>query len=123
MSMEIKGRCTQVLPVQTGMGKKGQWRKLEFVIETNSQYPKKVCLALWGDKVNNTPAVGDELTCGIDLESREHNSRWFTEVRCWKIEGFTGNLNKRSSQQQQDDWGSGKTDSNKTQDDMGDLPF
>ncbi len=30
--------------------------------------------------------AGDSLKVSIDLESREHNGRWFTEVRAWKIE-------------------------------------
>ena len=97
--MEIKGKCIQVMDVVTGTKKdgSGEWKKMDFVIETEGQYPKKVCLQLFGDKVNNTPAVGDNLTCSISLESREYNSRWYTQANCWKIEGFTGNMKKAKS--------------------------
>ncbi len=102
--MELKGRCIKVMPMQTGMGKKGQWKKMEFVVETKSQYPKQVCLSLWGDKVDSAPAVGDDLTLSVELESREYNNRWYTEVRAWKIEGFTGNM-KANKAKKDDGWG------------------
>ena len=87
MSMEIKGRVIQLLQPQTGQGKKGQWKKQEFVIETPSQYPKKVCLSLWGEKIDQySLAVGDQVNVSVDLESREYNGRWYTEARAWKLE-------------------------------------
>ncbi len=90
MAMELKGRVIQLLPLQSGMGKKGQWRKQEFIIETQSQYPKKVCLSIWGDKIDQFGVTeGDEVNVGIDLESREYNGRWYTDVRAWKVEKGT----------------------------------
>ena len=38
MAMELKGKVIQILPAQTGMGKKGQWKKQEFIVETQAQY-------------------------------------------------------------------------------------
>lgn len=85
--MEVKGRVVQLLPMQTGTGKKGQWKKQEFIIETQAQYPKKICLSAWGDKVDQFRlSVGDTVTVGVDLESREYNGRWYTEARAWKLE-------------------------------------
>ena len=85
--MEVKGKVIQLLPVATGMGKKGQWKKQEFIIETQAQYPKKICLSAWGDKVDQYGlAVGDMVNVSVDLESREYNGRWYTEARAWKLE-------------------------------------
>lgn len=86
--MKLTGKIIQLLPLQEGQGKKGPWAKQEFILELPGQYPKKVCLALWGeDKINNYDLqVGLEVTAHIELESREHNGRWFTEVKAWKIE-------------------------------------
>jgi len=84
--MEIVGSVVSLLPQQTGAGKNGQWKKQEFVIETPGQYPKKVCLSLWGDKVDECPlSIGDKITASINIESREYNGRWFTDVRAWKL--------------------------------------
>jgi hypothetical protein len=94
MSMELKGKVIQLLPLQTGMGKKGQWKKQEFIVETQSQYPKKVCLSAWGDKIDQfNVAAGDIVNISVDLESREYNGRWYTEARAWKLEksGNSGN--------------------------------
>ncbi len=85
--MEIKGRLIHVLAVQSGEGKNGPWKKQDFVIETDGQYPKKVCLTIWGDKFNETfLTVGNELLVSFDAESREYNGRWFTDLKAWKIE-------------------------------------
>jgi hypothetical protein len=73
------------------MGKKGQWRKQEFVVETQSQYPKKVCLSIWGDKIDQFGITeGDEVNVAVDLESREYNGKWYTEARAWKVEKSGG---------------------------------
>ncbi|HZY78505.1 MAG TPA: DUF3127 domain-containing protein [Cyclobacteriaceae bacterium] len=86
MSMDIKGKVIQLLSPQTGQGKKGVWKKQEFVIETQSQYPKKVCLSMWGDKIDQFRlSVGETVTVSFELESREYNSRWYTEARAWKV--------------------------------------
>lgn len=85
--MDVKGKVIQLLQLQSGMGKKGPWKKQEFILETQSQYPKKVCLSIWGDKVDQfNVRVGDLLTASVELESREYNGRWYTEARAWKIE-------------------------------------
>jgi Domain of unknown function (DUF3127) len=84
--MEIKGRVVQLLAPQTGQGKKGVWKKQEFIIETQSQYPKKVCLSMWGDKIDQFRlSTGEMVTVSVELESREYNNRWYTEARAWKV--------------------------------------
>ena len=85
--MELKGKVIQILPLTTGAGKKGQWKKQEFIVETQTQYPKKVCLSLWGEKVDQySLAVGEMVNASVDLESREYNGRWYTEARAWKLD-------------------------------------
>ena len=84
--MEVKGKVIQLLTPVTGQGKNGPWRKQEFVLETQSQYPKKVCLSMWGDKIDQFKvAAGDVVTASVELESREYNNRWYTEARAWKV--------------------------------------
>ncbi|WP_304233289.1 DUF3127 domain-containing protein [Jiulongibacter sediminis] len=88
--MEISGNIIQVLPLQSGEGKNGPWKKQDFVIETESQYPKKVCISMWGDRIDeNMIKVGNGVTASIDVESREYNGRWYTDVKAWKLEAST----------------------------------
>lgn len=85
--MEIKGKVTHVLPEQSGEGRNGTWRKQSYVVEMPGTYPKSVCFDIWG---NNIDAFGikmdEELTVSIDIESREYNGKWFTNVKAWKVE-------------------------------------
>ncbi len=95
MAMELKGKVIQILPTQTGMGKKGQWKKLEFIVETQAQYPKKVCLSAWGDKIDQFNLVaGEMVSVSVDLESREYNGRWYTEARACRHRLWAMNLLK-----------------------------
>lgn len=72
--------------MQSGQGKNGTWKKQEFIIETQDKFPKKVCLSLWGEKVDETRLnPGEKITASINIESREYNGRWYTDVRAWKI--------------------------------------
>lgn len=85
--MEITGKCIVALPIESGTSKSGNaWQKRNFVIETAGQYPKKVSLQLFGDKVNECPNVGEEVKVSFDAESREWNGKWFTQLNAWKVE-------------------------------------
>lgn len=85
--MELTAKLIQLLPLQTGQGKNGPWKKQEIIVETQGQYPKKLCVAIWGDKINEgVLQVGNELKLFFDVESREYNGRWYTEAKAWKIE-------------------------------------
>lgn len=85
--MQITAQLTQLLPLQTGSGNKGEWKKQDIIIETHGQYPKKICVSIWGDKINESILrIGNELTIDFDVESREYNGKWYTDVKAWKIE-------------------------------------
>ncbi len=85
--MEVKGRLVKVLPVQTGQGKNGEWKKQDFIIEVEGTYPKKVCITAWGDKINVASLMeGSMVSASIDIESREFNGKWYTNVTAWKVD-------------------------------------
>jgi Domain of unknown function (DUF3127) len=85
--MEITGKLIQTLPVQTGMGKNGEWRKCNFIIETADKFPKKICVNAWKDLVDQVQKIseGSEVTVSFDVESREFQGKWYTDVKAWKI--------------------------------------
>jgi hypothetical protein len=84
--MDISGKVVSILALQSGEGRNGVWKKQEFVIETQAQFPKKVCFSLWGDKIDQARlAENDMITVSFDLESREFNGRWYTEAKAWKV--------------------------------------
>jgi hypothetical protein len=84
--MDLKGKVILSLPMVTGEGKNGQWRKQEFLIETGDQYPKKVMFGLMGTKIDQNPySIGQEVVVSFDAESREYNGRYFTNLNAWKV--------------------------------------
>ncbi|WP_026777255.1 DUF3127 domain-containing protein [Polaribacter sp. Hel_I_88] len=84
--MQLKAKLIECLPVQTGTSKNGEWKKQDIIVETYGQYPKKVCITIWGDKINqNILQVGKELIIDFEIESRSYNNRWYTDVKAWKI--------------------------------------
>ena len=101
--MEITGRIIAVLPVQGGISKNGnEWKKQEYVLETHDQYPKKVCFQIFDGirhwkiiffsqifaVLNSSGCIqpGEELTVFFDIDSREYQGRWFTNINAWKVE-------------------------------------
>lgn len=86
--MQLTATLVQILPLQTGAGKNGPWKKQDIILEsTTDKYPKKVCVSIWGDKIDeNQLKIGNQLTVSFDVESREYNGRWYTDIKAWKIE-------------------------------------
>lgn len=102
--MELSGKVIQKLPEVGGNSKSGNaWRKQEFILETGGQYPKKVCVSLWGDKIDQFSITeGENVNLSIDVESREYNGRWYTEVKAFKVEQSGGRSSAPSSMPEMD---------------------
>ena len=87
--MEIVGKIIQKLPLQSGESKSSgkPWQVQSYVLETQEQYPRKVCFELFGEqRIKDNPCEIDDLvTVSFDIESREFNGRWFTSIRAWKV--------------------------------------
>lgn len=86
--MEITGKLFKVMPMQSGTGKNGEWRKQDFVLEVPGTYPKKVAMTVWSERTQELQALalGQEIKAFFDVESREYNERWYTDLKVWKIE-------------------------------------
>jgi hypothetical protein len=94
--LELIGKIVQVLPEKSGTSARGAWRKQEYIIEIPGEYPKNVCFMVWGDRIDQFGIQpGQQLTVSIDLESREFNGRWYTDVKAWRVapadQGAVGN--------------------------------
>ena len=88
-NLEIKGKIIEVLPEKSGQSANGEWRKQEYVLETDANYPKKICFMAWGDKIREFDLKqGEAVEVSVDLESREYNGRWYTDVKAWKVSKY-----------------------------------
>ncbi len=87
--MEIKGTIIHALPEVSGVSKAGNaWKKKEYVLEnTDGQFPRKIAFTCFGDNADKVNLqVGQVATIYFDIESREFNGRWYTDIRCWRAD-------------------------------------
>lgn len=87
MNLELTGTIVQTLPYESGTSKAGkEWRKVVFILETQDQYPRKVAISLLNDNIDKYAIqVGKVVTANLEIESREWNGKWYTEVKAWQI--------------------------------------
>ncbi len=88
--MEAIGKLIAILPEQSGQTERGNWVRGGFVIETEEQYPKKIAFTLFGERVEMIKpfAIGSNLRVQFSAESREYEGRWYTDLRCFRVEAF-----------------------------------
>ena len=88
--MEIIGKAIAALPVKSGVSQRTgeQWQSREYVIETQEQYPKKICFEVFGtDKLKEFNIRNNDLIkVNFDITAREYNGKWYNSIRAWKVE-------------------------------------
>jgi hypothetical protein len=86
---QAKGIITALLPEITGTSQRGDWSKRDFVIqESEGQYPKSICFTSFNDKSDlfNRVKVGSEVNVSFNIESKEYNGKYFTNLTSFKVE-------------------------------------
>ena len=122
--MEIEGNIIQILPQQKGSSSRGEWAKQDFILETQGQYPKKVCIAVWNNKFEVEPYLNKTVKVSINVESREYNEKWYTDVKAWKIESLSGGSTSEMPPQETQDINKINDEMQaNSEEEMDDLPF
>jgi hypothetical protein len=123
--MEIIGTIIQKLDLQKGTSAKGEWKKQDFIIETNDKFPKKVCVSAWSEKVDdlNRFNINDLIKVSVNIESREYNGRWYTDVRFWKIESGNNNSSQAPQANNESSNSAPVVEDFSSNDSSDDLPF
>lgn len=87
MANPIRGKIIHCLGENSGTSKSGKaWRKAEYVLETEGQYPKKVKFSIMNERIDQANLqVGCTAEIEIDAESREWQGKWYTDLTAWKI--------------------------------------
>jgi hypothetical protein len=104
MSLELEGKVFKVLEEITGQSSKGTWVKQDFVIETSSDYPKKICFTAWGDKSDKVKQLKEKVKVKVSFnaDSREYDGKWYTNLQAWKID-ILGASEKKVEKIEEDD--------------------
>ena len=89
MEFVFEGIVFAILPEQSGTSARGEWhnQNVVFEMQTNSPYPRKVSVKFFNkrDEVARL-VVGAAYNVTFDVESREYQGRWYTDVVGRRIE-------------------------------------
>ncbi len=85
--MEFEGVVYKKLPEVAGTSQRGAWKKQDVVFELPSEFSRKICVTFFGDRTEDVADLneGDTVTVSVNVESREYNGKWYTDVKAWKI--------------------------------------
>ena len=88
--MDITGRIIAVLPERSGVSQRSgsEWKVASYVLETQEQYPKKMCFEVFGtDRIQQLNIqAGEMLTVSFDIDAREYNGRWYNQIRAFRVD-------------------------------------
>lgn len=88
--MDITGKVIAKTEVETGTSKAGkEWEKMSVVINDGApEYSKDIAFQLFGQIVETGKSlnIGDTVDISYNLDSREYNSKWYSNINAWKIE-------------------------------------
>lgn len=76
-----------LLPV-TGNSSNGAWVKQGFIASYGDRYPKEFYFELFNDKLEkfkNLCQEGRVVELSFDIESREYNGRYYTNITAWNV--------------------------------------
>jgi hypothetical protein len=94
--MQISGKVTQLLPIQTGTGKNGVWEKREIILKPFDEKCKEIAVIVWGENCHHQDLMEDrDISIECYISSTEYQKRWNTQIigtKFLKIE----NVNKSS---------------------------
>ena len=85
--MEFEGVVYKILPATKGTSARGEWQRQDVVFEIPSEFSRKICVTFF-----NKPTEADSLVEGqtyvvsVNVESREYNGKWYTDVRAWRVQ-------------------------------------
>jgi len=77
------------MPVTKGTSARGEWQRQDVVFEYNDggNFSRKICVTFF-----NRPDDAAKLREGgvyhvsVNIESREYNGRWYTDIRAWRLQ-------------------------------------
>ncbi len=85
--MDIQGVVFRIMPETRGTSARGEWQRQEVIFEMmDGQYARKIAVTFFNrpDDVKNLKE-GGAYTVSVNIESREYNERWYTDVRAWRV--------------------------------------
>ena len=86
--MDFEGKVLEILPPVSGQSARGTWERQVVVFEQpNKQYGKELAVTFM-NKAQDVASlrIGETYIVSFDIESREYQGRWYTDVRAWRVQ-------------------------------------
>ncbi len=86
--MEFEGTVYKILPETSGTSARGEWHRQDVVFEMpDGNFSRKICVTFF-NKQSDVAQLreGSSYTVSVNVESREYNGKWYTDVREWRIQ-------------------------------------
>ena len=85
--MEFEGVVYKILRPTKGVSARGEWQRQEVIFEMPQEFSRKVCVTFF-NKESEVARLkeGAAYTVSVNIESREYNGRWYTDVRAWRVQ-------------------------------------
>ena len=86
--MEFEGTVYKILPVTKGTSARGEWQRQDVVFEMNEgSFTRKICVTFF-NKPEDVARLkeGSTYNVSVNIESREYNGRWYTDIRAWRVQ-------------------------------------
>ena len=85
--MEFEGVVYKILPPTKGTSARGDWQRQEVIFELQQEFSRKVCFMFF-NKESDVARLREGMTCtvSVNIESREYNGKWYTDVRAWRVQ-------------------------------------
>ena len=88
--MEIQGKIIAALEPRSGESRRNpgeKWMSQDFVLQQHDQFQRKLAFTVWGaDRLQRfNIQVGQEVSVMFDIDAREWNGRWYTDIRAYDV--------------------------------------
>lgn len=86
--MEFEGTVYRIMPLTKGTSARGEWQRQDVVFDMpDGNFSRKICVTFFNrpDDVARLKE-GAAYRVSVNIESREYNGRWYTDIRAWRLQ-------------------------------------
>ena len=86
--MEFEGTVYRILPVTKGTSARGDWQRQDVVFDVpDGNFSRKICVTFF-NRPDDVARLREGAACrvSVNIESREYNGRWYTDIRAWRLQ-------------------------------------
>ncbi len=86
--MEFEGTVYKIMPAASGTSARGEWQRQDVVFDyPDGTYTRKICVTFF-NKPEDVARLREGATfqVSVNVESREYNGKWYTDIRAWRIQ-------------------------------------